>query len=261
MAYLARSRKEDLLVLAEELGLTVKKEFKVKQLHKLITESSSYDEEITRELLGAIKEEREKRRSFIVFICKINDKGNIDSGKRWKKYRFKGNQHIKKDVKIKVETNPNRSASFSKLSVDESTQLLTNDSKNYRFIDISIFKEFESSLCCSTCHGKINIIETTNYGYSSVFKIVKIGRDKKCSYYLRRAVFAMRMIGKGAKSLQKFSSYMALPAPISQTPYDKINDEILRATTVVANSCMKKAAQEEELLTLSSDIMVSGDGT
>ncbi|GBN33011.1 hypothetical protein AVEN_86518-1 [Araneus ventricosus] len=63
MAYLARSRKEDLLVLAEELGLTVKKGFKAKHLHKLITESPSYDEEFTRELLGAIKEEREKKRN------------------------------------------------------------------------------------------------------------------------------------------------------------------------------------------------------
>ncbi|GBN09075.1 hypothetical protein AVEN_126266-1 [Araneus ventricosus] len=51
---------------------------------------------------------------------------------------------------------------------------------------------------------------------------------------------------------------MALPASVSQKSYDKINDKILRATTVVANSC-KKAA--EELLTGSSDIKVSGDGT
>ncbi|GBO21485.1 hypothetical protein AVEN_205163-1 [Araneus ventricosus] len=61
MAYLAWSKKEDLVVLAEELGLTVKKKLKVKQLHKLITESPSYDEEFTRELLGSIKEEREKK--------------------------------------------------------------------------------------------------------------------------------------------------------------------------------------------------------
>ncbi|GBO26434.1 hypothetical protein AVEN_198286-1 [Araneus ventricosus] len=65
----------------------------------------------------------------------------------------------------------------------------------------------------------------------------KIGRDKKNVPTInRRAVFAMRMIGKGEKSLQKFSSYMALPAPVSQESYDKINDKILRATTVVANS-------------------------
>ncbi|GBM26726.1 hypothetical protein AVEN_175881-1 [Araneus ventricosus] len=60
MAYLARSRKEYLLVLAEELGLTVKKEFRAKQLHKFITESPNYDEDFTRELLGSIKEDLER---------------------------------------------------------------------------------------------------------------------------------------------------------------------------------------------------------
>ncbi|GBM03071.1 hypothetical protein AVEN_14575-1 [Araneus ventricosus] len=68
------------------------------------------------------------------------------------------------------------------------------------------------------------------------------------------------MIGKGAKSFQKFSS-MALPALASLKSYDKINGKSLRAITVVANSCMQKAANEEELLTGSSDIVVSGDGT
>ncbi|GBM86397.1 hypothetical protein AVEN_101965-1, partial [Araneus ventricosus] len=185
------------------------------------------------------------------------------------------NQHIKKDVKSKAEINPNKSASFKKLNVNESSQLPTNDSERFRFIDISIFKDFEKSLCCSTCFGTINIIETTNCGFSSTFKIScqscnventwrnskMVGIKKNVPTINRRAVFAMRMIGKGAKSLQKFSSYMALPAPVSQKSYDKINDKILRATTVVANSCMKKAAEEEELLTGSSDIMVSGDGT
>ncbi|GBN84956.1 hypothetical protein AVEN_48649-1 [Araneus ventricosus] len=69
------------------------------------------------------------------------------------------------------------------------------------------------------------------------------------------------MIRKAAKSRQKFSSYMAHPASVSQKSCDKINDKILRATTVVANSCMKKAANDEELLTGSLDSMVSGDGT
>ncbi|GBN20011.1 hypothetical protein AVEN_121092-1 [Araneus ventricosus] len=70
----------------------------------------------------------------------------------------------------------------------------------------------------------------------------------------------MRMIGKDAKVLQKFSSYMALPASVSQNSYDRINDKILRTSTAVANSCMKKAVQEE-LLTGSSDVMVNGYGT
>ncbi|GBO02138.1 hypothetical protein AVEN_167537-1 [Araneus ventricosus] len=83
-----------------------------------------------------------------------------------------------------------------------------------------------------------------------------VGIKKNVPTIDRRAVFAMRMIGKGAKSLHKFSSCMALPAPVSQKSYDKINYKIIRATTVVANSCMKKAADEEELLTGSSDIMI-----
>ncbi|GBN36161.1 hypothetical protein AVEN_162050-1 [Araneus ventricosus] len=68
------------------------------------------------------------------------------------------------------------------------------------------------------------------------------------------------MIGKGAKSLQKFSSHMTFSASVFQKSYDKINDK-LRTKTVVDNSGMKKATEEEELLTGSSDIMVSGDGT
>ncbi|GBM65304.1 hypothetical protein AVEN_61631-1 [Araneus ventricosus] len=43
------------------IGFNCKKELKAKQLHKLITESPSYDEEFTRELLGSIKKEREKK--------------------------------------------------------------------------------------------------------------------------------------------------------------------------------------------------------
>ncbi|GBM74051.1 hypothetical protein AVEN_102001-1 [Araneus ventricosus] len=209
----------------------------------------------------------------------MNDKRSRRSGTRPKTNKFRGNQHSNKNVKMgkkdeKVETNPNKSSSFRKMSANESSQLPTNDSKNLIFIDISIFKDFESALCCSTCHGKINIIETTNYGFSSVFKIScesyngektwknsKMVGIKIVPTISRRAVFAMRMIGKGAKSLQTFSSCMAFPAPVSQKSYDKINDTILHATTVVANSCMKKAAEEEELLTGSSDIMVSGDGT
>ncbi|GBN43818.1 hypothetical protein AVEN_203848-1 [Araneus ventricosus] len=199
----------------------------------------------------------------------MNEKRNRRSVERPKRNRFRGNQHITKDVKIKVETNPNISAFFIKLCANESSQLLTNDSENYRFIDISIFKDFELSLCCTKCFGKINIIES---GFSSVFKISfescngekawkksKMVGMKKVSAINRRAVVAMRMIGKGAKSLQNFSSYMAFPAPVSQKLYDKINDKILRETAVVANSCMTKAAKEE-LLTGSSNIMVSGDG-
>ncbi|GBM59877.1 hypothetical protein AVEN_62360-1 [Araneus ventricosus] len=80
MAYLAKSRKEDLLLLAEELGLTVNR-FQVKQLHKLFTECPSYYEEFSRELLGSIKEEREKKKKKVKKqIWKENVKKKNESG-------------------------------------------------------------------------------------------------------------------------------------------------------------------------------------
>ncbi|KFM57417.1 Reticulocyte-binding protein 2-like protein a, partial [Stegodyphus mimosarum] len=61
MSFLAWTRKHDLKVLAKALGLTVRPEFKIAQLHKLVTESPVYDEEFTRELLAAIREGRERK--------------------------------------------------------------------------------------------------------------------------------------------------------------------------------------------------------
>ncbi|CAL1290638.1 unnamed protein product [Larinioides sclopetarius] len=64
MTYLDKGRRDDLLILAEELGLSVTRKLKVKQLHKMITNSSHYDEEFTLELLGTIKEHREQKEEF-----------------------------------------------------------------------------------------------------------------------------------------------------------------------------------------------------
>ncbi|GBN18674.1 hypothetical protein AVEN_129446-1 [Araneus ventricosus] len=96
MAYLARSKKEDLVVLAEELGLTVKQELKVKQLHKLITESPSYDEEFTRELLDSIKEEREKKKNNVK-----KKRGRQKNNVKTKRGRKKNNVKKKRERKKK----------------------------------------------------------------------------------------------------------------------------------------------------------------
>ncbi|GBN82008.1 hypothetical protein AVEN_180178-1 [Araneus ventricosus] len=103
MAYLARSKKEDLVVLAEELGLTVKKELKVKQLHKLITESSSYDEEFTRELLGSIKEEREKKEQREKEEREQKEHREKEEREKKEQQREKKEQHEKEEREKKEE--------------------------------------------------------------------------------------------------------------------------------------------------------------
>ncbi|GFW51684.1 hypothetical protein TNCV_1186161 [Trichonephila clavipes] len=58
MAFLERSRKEDLRMLATELGLAPSDNLKIIELKGLITFSDSYDEEFVKDVLSVIVEER-----------------------------------------------------------------------------------------------------------------------------------------------------------------------------------------------------------
>ncbi|GFQ78801.1 hypothetical protein TNCT_382861 [Trichonephila clavata] len=58
MAFLGRSRKEDLRMLATELGLAPSDNLKIIELKDLITDSDGYDEEFVKDVLNVIVEER-----------------------------------------------------------------------------------------------------------------------------------------------------------------------------------------------------------
>ncbi|GFU59359.1 retrovirus-related Pol polyprotein from transposon 297 [Trichonephila clavipes] len=58
MAFLGRSRKEDLRMLATELGLAPSDNLKIIELKDLITNSDRYDEEFVKDVLSVIVEER-----------------------------------------------------------------------------------------------------------------------------------------------------------------------------------------------------------
>ncbi|GFT51052.1 retrovirus-related Pol polyprotein from transposon 297 [Trichonephila clavipes] len=58
MAFLGRSRKDDLRMLATELGLAPSDNLKIIELKDLITNSDRYDEEFTKDVLSVIVEER-----------------------------------------------------------------------------------------------------------------------------------------------------------------------------------------------------------
>ncbi|GFX47499.1 CCHC-type domain-containing protein [Trichonephila clavipes] len=61
MAYLGEARKEDLMLLAEELNLNVGDHMKIADLSKLITKYPDYDEEFSKNLLTIIVEDRKLR--------------------------------------------------------------------------------------------------------------------------------------------------------------------------------------------------------
>lgn len=54
MSYLAKAKKEDLRILAQELRLAVSDDFKVIEMRDVILKSEGYEEEFTRELLNSI---------------------------------------------------------------------------------------------------------------------------------------------------------------------------------------------------------------
>ncbi|GFV56933.1 uncharacterized protein TNCV_1869741 [Trichonephila clavipes] len=58
MAFLGRSRKEDLQMLATELGLAPSGNLKIIELKDLITNSDRYDGEFVKDVLSVIVEER-----------------------------------------------------------------------------------------------------------------------------------------------------------------------------------------------------------
>ncbi|GFS79978.1 hypothetical protein NPIL_160421 [Nephila pilipes] len=57
MAYLGSARKENLMTLAEELGLALGENFKEIQMTELISKSDKYDEPLVKGMLQVIKEE------------------------------------------------------------------------------------------------------------------------------------------------------------------------------------------------------------
>ncbi|GFY07450.1 retrovirus-related Pol polyprotein from transposon 297 [Trichonephila clavipes] len=61
MAFLGRSRKEDLRMLATELGLAQSDNLKIIELKDLITNSDRYDEEFVKDMLSVIVEERTEK--------------------------------------------------------------------------------------------------------------------------------------------------------------------------------------------------------
>ncbi|GFS38473.1 uncharacterized protein TNIN_43481 [Trichonephila inaurata madagascariensis] len=69
MTFLGRSRKDDLRMLATELGLAPSDNLKIIELKDLITNSDRYDEEIVKDVLSVIVEERtatEKQKAVVV---------------------------------------------------------------------------------------------------------------------------------------------------------------------------------------------------
>ena len=61
-------------------------------------------------------------------------------------------------------------------------------------------------------------------------------------YINKRTVYTMRVLGHGHSGIEKFTSLMNMPKPMTQNNYDKIAAKILNVTKAVAEETMSDAA-------------------
>lgn len=188
------------------------------------------------------------------------------SGKRPKKYKFKGNQFTMRKAQ-------RLSASAKKL--DPKVQM-NADFHGYSIIDKDvIFSFLENYLSCSVCHSSVKIVSAVIYGLlekititctncgilSSCQNSVMTGVKKNRPEINTRFTYAMRCIGQGFLGAKTFCGVMDLPPPVSKAAYNKIVNRIANISTISAEKSMVCAANEEMLSEGSSHITISGDGT
>ena len=175
----------------------------------------------------------------------------------------------------------NSSVSYRKIIPIEVSTPKKNYSNIYgnRIIDVEILSDIFQLLCCPTCHlpqlklgeniSKKKGLASLLYlecvcGYSSEFYTSKTcGKGFDIN---GRAVYSMRACGQGHAGLERFSCLMNLPKPMTHNNYDKILENFVKATKVVAEDTISDAVAEirEAKKANDDDIVdtsVSCDGT
>lgn len=171
------------------------------------------------------------------------------------------------------------STSAKKLKTANNIHVPKNTHIEYRIVNfITVFAAISQCVKCKHCNGDITFkAESTR---ELGFKILVICAScpstsiPSCSfigsaYEINRPFFfTMRMLGLGLNSAKKFCGIMDLPPPVTQCTYDKIIDNIYRASKTVCEMLLKKAVNEEKKKTCTEEecedcieLTVSGDGT
>lgn len=168
------------------------------------------------------------------------------------------------------------STSAKKLKSSDDLEVGVTNDFSYRIVQLFTALNIISTLVkCKVCDRDIKFTEKSLRGLG--FKIeVDCGHCEKVlinscpmidnAYEInRRIVFSMRLLGVGLNGLMKFCAFMDLPRPIFQSFYDRIINSILIATKAVSAMSQKKAALEEQRISLENGvadgIIVSGDGS
>ena len=233
-----------------------------------------------------------------LFICSLFRKLSIFTmpreNARTRKREFHSNQFTKNAKKNRVSdedktdgkpstSSNNMSASVRKIGKRSSTitegcaEGQSSKLTGYGFIDMDILGELFQQIVCQECGGSSHVLEdkpTERKGSASHLRV----RCEKCGWVYtfytskriphgfdvnRRLVYAMRSIGQGHSSIERFCAHMNMPAPLGYTAYRDNNIALAKAAKSVATKSMLDAAAElhKDSLDPITQCAVSCDGT
>lgn len=210
--------------------------------------------------------------------------------RRPSKRKFHGNRFTRTDPLQEKENTPSTNESSNPPTVSSSKieKIATDTPKEtdhtvtgYRFVDMEILSKVFAELRCPQCNSdclKLREIFSKKAGFASCL-VVKCNCDlydrefftsAECnkSYDINyRVIYSMRTIGQGYSSLEKFTTSMNMPRPMTKSNFNAAVKKVTKVVTDIAISTMVGAADElrtntemanaEDIL----DVGVSCDGT
>ena len=144
----------------------------------------------------------------------------------------------------------------------------------FRLIDLECLQQLLSAaVCCSGCNGAVTISESQRGGLASCLELSCVNCGDIASEFMskkfnrvwevnRRAVFGMRLIGRGRQSMVKLAGALNVPSPMSRSTFYSHAKGLHSASKSVAERSMTEAAEKAvSAADGGSDIAASYDGT
>ena len=192
------------------------------------------------------------------------------------------NKNVDLSPTVNVETTPVKSMNVSQTKikniVTDTPKQSDKEISGYRIIDVELLSQVIKVLSCPECKNDElalheNFSEKQGFasllyihctcGYKKEFRTSRTYSCKQSFDVNTRLIYSMRSIGQGYASIEKFTTLMNMPKPMTQNSFNKSVKSILKATSTVAEETMKEAADElkndsEETVV---DVSVSADGS
>ena len=156
--------------------------------------------------------------------------------------------------KFSGSSSPDSSDSSSDADSSTESDIEDGDCTGFRLIDLLCLQQLLSiCACCSSCHGPIILTEVGREGLASRLELSCADCGESRSEFMsqkfsrvwevnRRAVLAVRWIGRSLRALVKFAAALNMPVPMTFASYNGHAKALHKSSKIVAQNSMAAAA-------------------